>query len=456
MVKDRTFYRQFFSMAVILMLQNMVTISVNLADNLMLGAYSESALAGAAAVNQIQFVYQQVLMAIGEGIVVLGGQYFGRKQLLPVKRITSFAMRFALVCGLILFLGTTFFPGPLLHFFTDDAAITEQGVRYLSIIRFTYLFFAVTQILLAAMRCVGIVRIALLLSVQSLAVNCVINYILIYGKFGAPEMGIAGAAVGTLIARAAETAVCVIFFVRKNDRLRMSLSDFGKTDRQLIQDYFRVTPPMLIVNFLWGFNNAVQNAILGHMDDHAIAANSVASTLFLIVKSMAIGAASTAAYFTAKTVGEGKEEKARQYARTMQILFVGIGLFAGLVLFLIKGPVLSLYQLDAGTRDLADHFLGVLCVIVMTMSYQMPVNAGIIKGGGDTRYCMIVDLISIWGIVIPISWAMAFLVKAPATAVIWCLNADQIFKCLPAFIKVNYGHWMKKLTRQVPQETVRN
>jgi len=444
---DRSFYKKFFTMAIVLMLQNMVTISVNLADNIMLGAYSETALAGAAAVNQIQFVYQQILFAFGDGIVVLAGQYFGKRQMDPVRRIIAFAMRLGLFAAVALFIAATAMPHLLLEFFTTDEGIIGQGMLYLDVLRYTFVFFAVTQILLAALRCVGIVKIALLLSVVTLILNCSINYTLIYGHFGAPELGVTGAAIGTLISRIVEMGICIFFIVRWESTLKLRFRDFLQTSKTLTRDYIRVMSPMLVINFLWGFNNAAQNAILGHMEARAIAANSVASTLFLLVKSMAVGAASTAAYFISHTVGAGRIDLAKEYARTMQVLFIAIGVVAGITLYNLRVPILSLYNLEDATRLMADQFLIVLSVIVATMSYQMPANAGIVKGGGDTKYCMYLDLISIWCIVLPVSWFMAFVVNADPVTVIWCLNADQIFKGIPAFIKVNFGHWAKKLTR---------
>lgn len=435
-------------MAAILMLQNIVTISVNLADNLMLGAYSETALAGAAAVNQVQFVYQQILVALGDGIVVLAGQYAGRRQMEPIRKIVSFAMRLGLLSGILLFLAASCVPEQLIRFFTTDAGIIAQGTAYLSVLRFTFVFFAVTQILLAALRSVGVVKIALSLSVLTLLLNCTINYTLIYGHFGAPELGVTGAAIGTLIARIAEMTACIAFVLHGEKQLCLRFSHFLTASRTLARDYVRVMLPMLVVSSLWGFNNAAQNAILGHMEARAIAANSVASTLFLLVKSMAVGAASAAACFISQAVGAGKEALAKEYARTMQVLFVSIGVVSGLALYTIRVPMLSFYELADTTRAMADDFLLVLSVTAATMSYQMPTNAGIIKGGGDTRYCMVLDLISIWGIVLPASYVLAFLVGADPVTVVWCLNADQIFKCVPAFLKVNFGHWMKKLTRE--------
>ena len=447
LVKDRSFYKSFFSMLVVLVLQNVITISVNLADNIMLGAYAEVSLSGVAAVNQVQFVFQQILTGIGEGAIIIGTQYFGKRQMEPVKRVGAIAMRFALAVAVILFIVVSLIPERIVVIFTTDAAIIAQGVEYIRIIRFTYIMFAVTQILLAILRSTGVVKIALAQSVSTLIVNCCINYTLIYGHFGAPRLGVTGAAIGTLTARAIELIILLVFIVFKEKNLHLRLKDVVIRDRSLTGTYFKVTIPVLIVSSLWGLNNATQNAILGHMTARAIAANSVASTMFMLVKSMAIGAAATASFFIGKTIGEGDMDKLKSIAKTLQVLFVCIGIFSGIVLFLIRIPILSLYKLEPETRVMANRFLMVLSVTVATMSYQMPTNSGIIKGGGDTRYMMIMDLVSIWGIVIPLSFIMAFVVKASPLVVVCCLNADQVFKCVPAFIKCNYGHWAKKLTK---------
>ena len=200
-MKDRHFYRTFFSMYFVLVFQNVISLSVNLADNIMLGAYSEVSLSGVAAVNQIQFIYQQLLTAAGDGMVIFCSQYWGKKQLEPVKKIAATAMHTGLVFAAALFLAVSLFPEQAVGLFTTDQAIIAEGVKYLSLIRFTYLFFAVTTILLATLRSVEIVKIAFYLSVSTLVINCCINYVLIYGKFGAPRLGVTGAAVGTLVAR---------------------------------------------------------------------------------------------------------------------------------------------------------------------------------------------------------------------------------------------------------------
>ena len=443
----RSFYRNFFMIYIALVLQNVVTLSVNLADNMMLGAYSEISLSGVAAVNQIQFVYQQLLLALGDGLVIFCSQYWGKKMTGPMKRIAATAMQAGLlICALLFFL-VSMFPVQALRLFTTDEAIIAEGVRYLGIIRFTYLFFAITQILLSTLRSVEIVKIAFLLSVQTFFINCGINYVLIYGKFGAPELGVAGAAIGTLVARIVECIVLICYVRKKEKNLRIRLKDYLKFDKVLCVDYIKITAPMLLVQGLWGLNTAMQTVILGHMTAAAIAANSVASTLFLLVKSIPVGAASTASIMIGKKIGEGDLDVVKNYARVLQKMFVVIGIISGILLFFLRIPVLRLYDLSENTREMANTFLIILSIVAVGMSYQMPTNNGIIRGGGNAMFVVKMDIISIWGIVIPLSLIMAFVVKASPVVVVCCLNADQIFKCVPAFLEANYGKWIRKLTR---------
>ncbi|MDO5785187.1 MAG: MATE family efflux transporter [Eubacteriales bacterium] len=446
-VKDKRFYRTFIFLALPIILQNVVSLSVNLTDNLMLGRFSESALSGVTAVNQIQFIYQNLLIGIGDGLVILASQYWGKKDTNSIRKISSVAMRTALVLMLALFVIVSLFPTQVVGLFTKDTAIIAEGVRYLNIVRFTYPFFCITTILLAVLRSTEIVKIAFYLSISTLCINFCINWVLIYGHFGMPRLGVQGAAIGTLTARIVEFVIILFYIKKKEKNLHLKLKDFLQLNRTIMSDYYRVSIPIIFIAAMWGFNTAMQTAILGHLTSSAIAANSMASNLFLIVKTVAVGSASTANVLIGKAIGQGDMKVVKDYAKTFQILFLCMGICCGILLFALTEPVLALYSFSDESREMARSFLHILCVVMVGMSYQMPVNSGIIKGGGATRYAMILDLVSIWCIVIPLSFVMAFVVKASPIVVVWCLNLDQLFKCIPAFIKVNYGHWAKKLTR---------
>lgn len=446
--RDKNFYRTFLKLAFALMMQQAVVLSVNLADNVMLGSYSETALSGVAAVNQIQFILQQLVFGFTNGMVVLASQYWGRKQTEPIRALTGIALRGAAAVAIVLFALVSLFPERAVGLFTQEAAIIAEGCAYLSIVRWSYLFFAVTTVLLGGMRSVEKVNIALRVSLMALVVNCSINFALIGGRFGCPEMGVRGAAIGTLTARVLECAVVSAYVLRRDERLSLRLRHLRALDRVLLRDYARVSLPLIATSFLWGLNTALQTVILGHLSASAIAAHSISSTIFLFLKVASVGASSAAAVITGRTVGEGDWENIRTNSRTLQVIFIGIGAALGAALLVIRMPLLSLYALSEETRALAETFILIEATVLVTMSYQMCTNTGIISGGGDTRFVLVMDLIAIWGFVVPLSLLCAFRWNAPPAIVLLMLNADQYLKCIPAAIHCNGYRWVKKLTRE--------
>ncbi|MEG0805994.1 MAG: MATE family efflux transporter [Lachnospiraceae bacterium] len=446
MTKDKRFYSDFFKICILLILQNVVSLSVNLADNIMLGAYSEAALTGVAAVNQVQFILQQVMLGFGDGLVVLASQYWGKKDLEPIQKIASIALRMGVVFVLLLFIVVSVFPHGVMHLFTRDAVIVAEGVSYLSIIRFTYLFFGMTSILLAALRSVETVKIAFFLSFSTLIVNCSLNYIFIYGNFSAPRMGARGAALGTLIARIVEFTILIIYILKKEKHFKLNIKDYITFDKKLFGDYLKISIPLVTVCVLWGATSALQTIILGHMTPTAIAANSIACTLFLMLKAVASGAASTASVLTGRSIGRGDFKKVQEYANTMQIMFLCIGVAISITLFFVRIPILGLYHIAPQTKAMANSFLLVLCVASIGSAYECPTITGILRGGGNTRFDLITDIVCVWGIGFPLALLAAYVFRLSPVVVVIFLNLDQIIKCIPAYIKVNKCKWIQNFT----------
>ena len=446
--KEKSFYQTFFRLFSMIVLQNVIVLSVNLADNIMIGAYSEISLSGVAAVNQLQFVFQQLTMGTGDALVTLGSQYWGQKRTAPIKQIGKAALLVGLGGGLILFALTGLMPEQILRIFTPSDAIIAEGVRYMAIVRWTYILFGITSVLLSLLRSVEVVKIAFWVSLSTLVVNCSINYVLIGGHFGAPAMGVVGAAIGTLAARAVELCIVLIYYIFFDKRLMVRREDIVHTDKMLMGDYFRHCRFFILVALMFGCSTALQTVVLGHLSDSAIAANSIATTLFQILKVASVGAASATAIIIGKTIGGGDMAKLKEYVRTFQVIFLIIGALTSIVLFFLRYPILSLYDLSPETKQMANNFILVLCVTCIGTAYEMPVITGIIRGGGDARFVFVNDLISIWGIVLPLSFLAAFVFKWDPAIVVFCLNSDQVFKCGAAAIKANRYTWMKKLTRQ--------
>ena len=431
LMRDRSFYHTFLILAGTLILEQAVVLSVNLADNLMIGSYNETALAAVAAVNQIVFVVQQVIYGVTNGVIVLSSQYWGKQQTAPIRRLVCLGLRLEAALSMLFFAVVSLWPAQCVGLFVTDAAIIAEGVRYLRVIRFTFPFFAVTTVLLGAMRSVETVSLALKVSVVSLVTNCVINYILIFGRFGAPELGVVGAAIGTLAARTLECGIVCVYVFCRDRKLQLRAAELGRSDPALRGDYFRTSVPIVLQAVMWGVLNAIQTAILGHMTASAVAAYSISSTAFLLLKQIGSG---------------GKQLRTMVY--TMQLLFVGLGAALGIVLFFLRIPLLRVYRISDETRYLANAFFLIQSVVLLTMSYQMPTNAGILRGGGDTKFALVLDLISFWAIVIPLSYLAAFRWHASPIVVVMLLNSDQVFKCIPAFLRVNHFRWVHSLTRE--------
>lgn len=454
MKREKELLQQFMAVAPVLILQNIITLGVNLTDNMMLGIYAESALSGAAVVNQIQFFYQQILLGLGDALVIFGSQYLGNSQILPIKKVSAAALRVAVTLSIILFLVVSLFPYEILRLFTTSKPILQEGMDYIRIIRFTYLPFAVTQILLAMLRSVKIVKLAFHLSVVTFLLNCVGNYVFIYGHLGIQAMGISGAAISTLIARLVECGIVLFYILKRDQVLKTKFLQLVKTDRKLAKDYFKIAFPMAVVQGMWGISTGLQTVVLGHMSDGAIAANSVASTIFSFVKSMPTGAASASAVIIGYSVGTGKFERTKRNAETLQKIFLLIGIVAGILLFIIRIPILEFYDLSESTRTMANQFLILLSGICIPMTYQVASNWGIIRGGGEVSFGVKMDFISSWLIVLPLSVVMAFVIKASPVTVVLCLNSDQIFKCIPVFLKVRFGKWIKPVVENKAEKAM--
>ena len=434
-------------MLITLALQNLIAYSVNMADNIMLGSYSQPALSGAAAVNQIFFIVQQLALGIGDGLVILAAQYWGQGRVSPIRRLTGTAMKFGVLCSVIIIALCMLMPARLVGIFTRDAAIIAEGTSYLSIIQFTFLFFIMTQVLMAALRSVEIVKISFYISVVSLIVNVGINYTLIFGHFGMPELGVRGAAIGTLAARVLEFVIILLYVLRVDKRLKLFSERFLKREAALTKDYFRTEVPILLSSLLWAVSVPMQTAILGHLSSDAIAANSVATTFYQYLKVIVQAMSAASAVMIGRAIGVGKMERIRSDARTLAVIDVVIGLILGLLLFVLRGPLLSLYRIDESALQLADQLIVIMSVVMVGMSYQMPVSFGIIRGGGDARFTMIMNMISTWAIVMPLSFLAAFVWKWPVPFVVMAIQSDQIFKGLPTFLRFRGYKWIRKLTR---------
>ncbi|WP_106768702.1 MATE family efflux transporter [Paenibacillus faecalis] len=443
LIREKTFYKSFFWLTLIIGLQNIIALGVNLSDNLMLGGYSESALSGVALANQIQFLLQMLVMGAGEGVVIMASRFWGAKDIGTIKKVSSIGMSLAIVLSILLWAVVFFFPHATLSIFTNGESVIDEGAKYLQIICFSYVFFAITSLLLATLRSVETVKVGFIVSLSTLVINVVLNYVLIYGHFGFPELGVKGSAIATLIARMIETAIVCVYIKKYDRKILLKLKDFFHIDLNLFKQYIKVGSPILLSNMIWGLAMGAQTAILGNMGEAVIAANSIATTIFQLVTVVIYASASATAVLIGKTIGEGHVEKIKAYAKTLQILYIFLGLCTGAVLFILKDYVLGFYTISIEAKELALQFMTVLSITVVGSAYQMPALTGIVRGGGDTKFVLYNDLIFMWLIVLPFSFLSAFVWHLSPLATFIFLKSDQILKCFVAIVKVNRFKWIR-------------
>ncbi len=447
MFQNKRLYKTFFPLLLVISLQQVASLMVNMVDNIMLGTYTELALSGATLVNQVQFVLQSFVTGIGTGVSVLGAQYWGRGQVDPIRRITSLGLKFGMGLGLIFFLVTTLAPETVLGLFTSDRDVIREGMKYLEIMRWTYLIYAVSNTLMYCLQSVETAFVGTIMSISTIVINGCLNYVLIYGHFGAPELGIAGAAIATFTSRVVELGIILVYLFLVDKKLRTKPGHLLNMDFSLLRDFLRVALPVVITGGLWGVAQGAQTSILGHISAETIAANSIATVISQLFAVVGMSASAAASVTIGKTVGEGDLSLVKTHARSLQCIFLVLGVTAGAMLFVCKDAIIARYAVSGETASLASQFLTVLSVTTIGSCYEYPVEAGIIGGGGNTKYAALMDTSFMWLFTIPMSFLSAFVWNFPPVVTFCFLKADQLLKCIPNGIYCNRFTWIRELTR---------
>ena len=445
--KDKQFYKSLVTLAIPIALQNLVTFSVGLADNIMIGSLGDTAISGVYMGNQIQTLLQVFSGGVEGAILILAAQYWGKRDTGSIRRIVSIGMRFSMAFGLLLTLLCTLFPSFVISWFTNDHAIIQEGAEYLSIVAFSYLFFCLTQSLIASMRSVETAKIGFYISLVSLVTNVGLNYLLIFGHLGLPAMGIRGAAIATVISRVIEAAIMVIYVFCIDRKLCFSVKDLRGTDRVLLRDFVKYGTPLIAGQIVWAVNMMSNSAIMGRQGaDGVVTALSLANTLNNLAYVVMNGMSGAVGIITGKTIGAGQEQKMREYAKTVQVIFLMLGFLTGGFLQLIKRPYIAMYNISATAVAHSEALINVLSVTSIGTCYQAACLFGLVKSGGDISFVFKNDFIFVFLVVLP-SALLATHLHAPAWVVFACLKCDQIFKCFVAAVKINRFDWMKNLTR---------
>ena len=444
---DRYFYSVFFRLFITMALQSLIVFSVNLADSIMLGSYNETAMSGVSLANQIQFLLQCVSNGVCNGLVVIASQYWGKRDTEPIKKVFAASLWAGVLISAVLTAAVLISPAGILGILSNEEEIVAAGAEYIKIMAFTYIIFVISNLLIALMRSVESVKIGFYTSLLALVVNIGLNYCLIFGNLGFPELGAIGAAYATFASRIAELIAVLIYVFVIDKKIRLKIKDAFALERVYVKDFIKAGLPLVGSGSSWGVAMSVQTSVIGRLGAAAIGANAVVSPIFQVV-AVFYGASSTASsVLIGKTVGENDIPRVKTYAKKLQIIFLIIGVLSAGLMLTLRSTILDFYNVTDETRALSLTFLNILAVTVIGSSYEAPALCGIVSGGGDTKFVLINDIIFMWCLVLPMSFLSAFVFHWPIPVTFFILKADQIAKCFVAVVKVNRFRWIKKLTR---------
>lgn len=447
-VTDKSFYKNLLMIALPVAMQNLVVFFTQMLDTVMLGELGDVAMSASSLANQPFFIFNLLTLGISGGAVVLAAQYWGKKEIEPIKVIITTVLRIAMIFGFLLMIVVLILPEQIMTIFTKDSEVIETGVSYLKIIAYSYIFFGFTNTLYATIRSVEIVRIAVISNVVALVTNASLNYILIFGKLGAPALGIEGAACATLIARLAEFVIAIIYIFFVDKKLRIKIKDFFFINTVLLKDLIAISAPVATNEVMWSIGISMQAALLGNLGKEAVAANSIISVVQQLSTVVVFGVASAAAVIIGKAIGEGDMQKARDRGHTFQIISVIFGAFVTGIILLSKNIAIDFYNVSDATKALAHEMIIVAAFIGFFVSISGIGIVGILRGGGDTKFSLLAEMITLWCIAIPLAYFSAFVLKLPIPLVFLIMKIDEPAKNVFCFIRMRGTRWLKDVTRE--------
>lgn len=444
----RGFYKSVSALVLPLALQNLINVGVTAADVIMLGKVGEKVLSGASLAGQIQFIMTLIFMGITSGATVLTAQYWGKQDTVTIEKVLG--MGFVAGLGTALFFAAAALacPETLMRIYTSDPQVISEGTKYLRIVGVSYLFMAVTQVYLNIMRSIERVAIATLIYLISLFVNIGINALLIFGLWGAPRLGIVGAAIGTLCARITETGLVLGYAFFRNKIVRIRLRYLVQIDRVLLKDYMVYAMPVVLNELMWGLGSSANTAVIGHLGSAAVAANSVAQVARQLATVVVFGISNAAAIYLGKTIGQRKEGHARAYAKRFAGLSLALGVAGGAII-LIAAPIANAnLALSGSAKSYLTFMFFVMSYFTVAQAWNATMVVGIFRSGGDTKFGLIMDVATMWGCSILLGAAAAFIFHASVPVVYVILMSDELIK-VPITLKRYLSYkWLKDVTRE--------
>lgn len=442
-VKDTEFYKAVIRIMLPVALQQAINMGVNMMDTMMLGSFGEVQLSASSLANQYYNFFTILCMGIIGGCSVLAAQYWGAGEKEKVRETFNMAMRLTAFVSILFMILTWIFPTQIMSVYTTESDVICHGVRYLRITAFIFLIHGTGLVAAQLMRSVGQARLGLVVSVISFVVNIAANYIFIFGKLGMPRMEIAGAALGTLIARGAEFITTFVYILGMDKSLGLRIRHLKKSpSKTFYRSYFRLGAPVLVSDSLLGLGGNIVSVVLGHMGAAVVASNAICQVVDRLCTVVIQGVSNASGIITGQTLGTGDRKKAMEQGETFYFFSIVFGALSALAVFVFGPMTIAVYSLNQDTIALVHQMMNAYVVIVFFQAIQSVMTKGVLRGGGDTKFLMKADILFMWLVSIPLGAAGGLLFGGPAWVVMLCLRADYVIKSVWCVSRLLSGKWI--------------
>lgn len=444
--EKRIFYRKLWGLVFPIAIQNLMTALVSASDAFMLGFVSQTSLSAVSLATQIQFVHNLFMLALTIGATTLAAQYWGKGDTDSVEEILAIVLKISMAVSVVFFIAAMFFSGFLMRIFTNDIRLIQAGIPYLRIVSVSYLFMGFSQIYLCIMKNSGRTAKSTIYGSVAVVINIGFNVIFIFGLAGFPAMGIAGAALATTVSRALELLLTIYENMHRS-LVCVRLKYIRNSSKKLKKDFWHYTTPVLGNELVWGCGFTMFSVIMGHLGSDAVAANSVANILKNIIACVCNGIGIGAGIIVGNELGKGEMERATEYGNRLFKLAVFAGAVSGLILLAVS-PVLRIFtgSLSAQAHSYLKNMIYICTYYMIGKSVNATVIAGVFCAGGDTKFGLKCDAVTMWVILIPIGMITAFVLKLPIMVVYFIISMDEIIKLPAVYRHYKKYNWVRNLT----------
>ncbi len=440
---DRAFYSTLLRLAVPIAIQQLVMNALNAVDVLMIGQLGDTSVAAVGLANQVFFLMSLFLFGVGSGSAIFSAQFWGRGDVSNVRRMLGLALLLGITGSALFSLAAVLAPEFVLSLYSRDPAVVAAGSRYLRVVGLCYVPTAVTAIYGMILRSTRQVKIPMAVSVGALSLKTVLAYVLIFGLFGVPAMGIMGAAVATCVARGVECIAMLTLTYRLKLPAAAKLHELLDINRELVNRFVRTASPVILGEILWSLGITVYTGIYARIGTGSVAAVNIASTIEGVALVPFMGLGNAAAIMLGNRIGAGDIEDAMDYARRFLFLAVGGALAMGVLIFISRAVLLSLYRISPEARQDALGVLAVMSVVLWLKAANMVMIVGILRSGGDTRFALVADTGPMWLLGVPIALLGGLVLGLPVyLVVLMVVIADEGTKFIISLWRVRSARWI--------------